>query len=258
MERLPLSVALISLNEEDNIGRTLESIRDIALEIVVVDSHSTDKTREIAHRYGAVVYEEDWKGHIDQKNSALEKCTQEYILSLDCDEVVSDDLKQSIINAVQNQQADGFYVNRKTYYVGSFLEHTWQPEWRLRLIRKSSHPKWGGYDPHDSLFIDGKAKKLTGGDLYHYSYKDVEDHYNRALTYSKLVSQAYRTMGKRFRTYNLIFNPCIAFIKTYFLKLGFLDGIRGLSVSVSEAFSTFLKYLYLWEIKRTEDPAKKV
>jgi glycosyltransferase involved in cell wall biosynthesis len=256
MERLPLSVTLISLNEEDNIGRTLESIKDIAFEIVVVDSHSTDKTREIAKRYGAEVYEEDWKGHIDQKNSALEKCTQEYILSIDCDEVVSTDLKDSIISAVKNREADGFYVNRKTSYLGKFLEHTWQPEWRLRLIRRSSNPKWGGYDPHDSLYIVGKTKKLKG-DLYHYSYKDVEDHYKRALTYSKLVSGAYRKMGKRFRVYNLIFNPAIAFMKNYFFKMGFLDGIRGLSVSVSEAFSTFLKYLYLWEIKNAEDLARK-
>jgi len=256
MESLPLSVVLISFNEEDNIGRTLESIKDIAFEIIVVDSHSTDKTRQIASSYGAVVYEEDWKGHIGQKNSALEKCTQDYILSLDCDEVVSEELKSSIIRAITEPGVDGYYINRKTYYVGKFLEYTWQPEWRLRLIRRSSHPKWQGYDPHDSLYIEGSAKKLKG-DLYHYSYKNVEDHYKRALTYSKLVSEAYRKMGKKFRSYNLIFNPFIAFIRNYFFKMGFLDGIRGLSVSVSEAFSTFLKYLYLWEITKTQDLAKK-
>lgn len=249
MERLPLSVTLISLNEEDNIGRTLESIKDIASEIVVVDSHSTDKTREIAKGYGAKVFEEDWKGYVDQKNSALDKCTREYILSLDCDEVVSSDLKYSIIRAVRDREADGFYINRKTYYLGRFLEHTWQPEWRLRLIRKSSNPKWGGYDPHDSLYVEGKTKRIKG-DLYHYSYKDVEDHYNRALKYSKLISEAYDKMGRSSKIYNLIFNPMVAFIKSYFVKMGFLDGVRGLSIAVSEAFSTFLKYLYLWELKK--------
>ena len=128
MERLPLSVSLISLNEEDNIGRTLESIKDIASEIVVVDSHSTDKTREMAKGYSARVFEEDWKGYVDQKNSALDKCTREYILSLDCDEIVSSDLKESIIRAVRDREADGYYINRKTCYLGRFLEHTWQPE----------------------------------------------------------------------------------------------------------------------------------
>ncbi|MCK4827046.1 glycosyltransferase family 2 protein [bacterium] len=98
MERLPLSVPLISFNEEENIGRTLESIKDIASEIVVVDSHSMDKTREIAKSYGAKVFKEDWKGYVNQKNSALEKCTREYVLSLDCDEVVSRELKDSIID----------------------------------------------------------------------------------------------------------------------------------------------------------------
>lgn len=252
MERLPLSVALISLDEEENIGKTLESIKDIASEIVVTDSHSKDKTREIAKSYGATVFEEDWKGYVDQKNSALDKCSMEYILSLDCDEVVSSDLRRSIIRAVTDREADGFYINRKTYYLGRFLEHTWQPEWRLRLVKRSSNPKWGGYDPHDSLSIKGKTKRIRG-DLYHYSYKDVEDHYNRALKYSKLVSEAYNKMGRSSEIYNLIFNPMVAFMRNYFLKMGFLDGVRGMSVAVSVAFSTFLKYLYLWEMKNAKD-----
>ncbi len=249
MGNLPLSVTIISFNEESNIKRTLESIKEIASEIVVVDSHSTDKTREIAKGYDAKIYKEDWQGFICQKNSAFEKCTQDYILSIDCDEVVSSDLKYSIIRAVRDREADGFYINRKTYYLGRFLEHTWQPEWRLRLIRKSSNPKWGGYDPHDSLYVEGKTKRIKG-DLYHYSYKDVEDYYNRALKYSKLISEAYDKMGRSSKIYNLIFNPMVAFIKSYFVKMGFLDGVRGLSIAVSEAFSTFLKYLYLWELKK--------
>ena len=126
MERLPVSVALISFNEEDNIGRALESIKDIASEIVVVDSHSTDKTREVAKGYGARVFEEDWKGYVEQKNCALQKCTREYVLSLDCDEVVSSGLKDSIIRAVKDQEADGFF--------DSFLAQ--EPCYRLQLFRR--------------------------------------------------------------------------------------------------------------------------
>lgn len=113
MERLPLSVALISLDEEENIGKTLESIKDIASEIVVTDSHSKDKTREIAKSYGATVFEEDWKGYVDQKNSALDKCSMEYILSLDCDEVVSSDLRRSIIRAVTDEKQTASILTEK-------------------------------------------------------------------------------------------------------------------------------------------------
>lgn len=253
MRNLPLSVTIVSFNEEDNIGRTLESIKDLAAEIVVVDSHSTDKTREIAKSYDAKVYEEDWRGHIAQKNSALKKCTQEYILSVDCDEVVSVELKESIIKAIKNQDEEGFYINRKTSYLGKLLQHTWQPEWRLRLVKKTANPKWVGYDPHDSLQIEGKTRRIKGN-LYHYSYKDLENHFYRAVTYPKQAAEAYHKMGRRFKIYNLTFNPLVAFIKTYFIRKGFLDGIRGLSVAGSVAFSTFLKYLYLWEIENSKDP----
>jgi len=252
MEKLPLSAAIVSFNEEGNIGRTLESIKDLAVEIVVVDSHSTDKTREIAKNYDAKIYEEDWRGYIYQKNSALEKCTQRYILSVDCDEVVSSELKESIIEAVENQEADGFYVNRKTYYLGRFLEYTWQPEWRLRLVKKSATPKWVGYDPHGSIHIEGKTKKIKGN-LYHYSYKDIEDHFNRTVRYPRQSAEAYYRMGRRFKIYNLTINPLVAFIKIYFIRKGFLDGIRGFSVAGSVTFSTFLKYLYLWEIENMKD-----
>jgi glycosyltransferase involved in cell wall biosynthesis len=255
MEHLPLSVTIISFNEEDNIKRTLESVKDIASEIIVVDSHSTDKTREIAKSYHAKIYEEDWRGFIYQKNSAFDKCTLNYILSVDCDEVVSRELKESITRAVKNQEAEGFFVNRKTYYLGKFLEHTWQPEWRLRLVKKSANPRWEGYDPHGNILIPGKTKRIKG-DLYHYSYKNIEDHFNRALAYARISAKAYHKMGRRFKIYNLPFNPLFAFIKTYFIKCGFLDGIRGFSVGASVALSTFLKYLYLWEMENRKTTSK--
>jgi glycosyltransferase involved in cell wall biosynthesis len=255
MDGLPLSVAIISFNEEDNIARTLESIHGLASEIVVVDSHSTDRTREIARDFGAEVWEEDWKGHVRQKNSALDKCGQAYVLALDCDEVLSSELRESIREAVRGEAAEGFSMNRKTFYLGRFLEHTWQPEWRLRLVKSSAHPKWGGYDPHDHLTVEGRIQRIKG-DLHHYSYRDIGDHFNRAVTYPKLSARAYHGMGRRFRVYNLLFNPMVAFVKVYFLKLGFLDGVRALSVAGSEAFSTFLKYLYLWEIERSEGRSK--
>ena len=249
MDKLPLSVALISYNEEKNISRTLEAVQDIASEIIIVDSGSTDKTIEIARSYGAKVFVEEWKGFRDQKNSALEKCTQEWILFLDCDEVVSKELKKSIINAVKNPFADGYMINRKTVYLGKLLNHAWQPDWNLRLVKKSSNPRWEGGEIHEFLVIDGKVKKIEGN-LLHYSYKDIKDHFTKVVNYSYLSAVDLNKKGKRFKFYKLFFNPFASFVREYFLKKGFLDGIRGFIVAVSATVYSFLKYIYLWEIQK--------
>jgi glycosyltransferase involved in cell wall biosynthesis len=254
-QQLPLSISIISFNEENNIDRTLKSIADIASEIIVVDSHSTDRTREIALSFGARVFEENWKGHIEQKNSALEKCTHEWVLALDCDEVVTNELKHSIIEVISKPEADGYCLDRKTVYLGKLLEHAWQPDRKLRLVKRSSSPRWGGYNPHDVLRINGSTKRLKG-DLLHYSHRDARDHFNRVVHYARLVAESYRQNGRKFRLYNLIINPVYAFVKEYFLKMGFRDGIRGLAVAVSVTFYTFLKYYFLWELELGNDGKK--
>ncbi len=248
-KKLPLSVSIITFNEEENLPNALKSIKDIAEEIIIVDSGSTDKTVSIAKDYGAKVFIEKWKGYVAQKNSALEKCTKDWILSLDADEIVSEELKDNIIRVINSPDADGYYINRITYYSGKFLKHSWQPDWKLRLVKRKANPKWKGIDPHDFLTIDGKTSKLSGY-LLHYSYKDIYDHFFRALKYSKISAENYYKLGKKFRIYNLIFNPIWAFVKQYILKLGFLDGLRGLSVAKSYSFSIFLKYMFLWELEQ--------
>ena len=180
---LPLSVSIISFNEAANIGRTLDSIQPIASEIIVVDSHSTDNTRQIAEKKGAKVFDEDWKGHIRQKKSALEKCSQPWILSLDCDEVVSFELREAIIEAVKEGNRPGYRCNRRTFYLGKLLRYAWQPDWKLRLVRKDADPRWVGYDPHDRLQIAGQNGRLKG-DLVHYSYADLRDHLQRLVKYA--------------------------------------------------------------------------
>ncbi len=244
--KLPLSVAIISFNEEENLARTLDAIVDIASEIVVVDSHSTDNTKKIAEKYNVKFYTEDWKGHIAQKNSALEKCSFPWVLSLDCDEVVTDELKGMIIGAIQNPRADGYLINRKTYYLGKKLNYAWQPDWNLRLVRKSSNPRWGGLDPHDFLSIDGQTEKLKG-DLLHYSFKSIKHHFNKMIDYAEISSSSYIKAGRKYTFVNLLVNPVIAFVKLYFIHLGFLDGFRGLMAATGSAFGTFLKYAMVAE-----------
>jgi len=247
---LPLSVSIISFNEAANIGRTLDSINAIASEIIVVDSHSTDNTLEIARTSGAKVYIEDWKGHIRQKNSALEKCTQPWILSLDCDEVVSPALREAIIKAVKEGDRPGYHINRRTFYLGKLLRYAWQPDWNLRLVRKTAEPEWVGYDPHDRLRIAGKGGYLKG-DLIHYSYKDLNDHMRRLMAYAAITARSYHRQGKRFHWHNLLLNPPAAFLKKYVMRRALLDGSQGFFVAMSSVIYVFLKYLFLWEIERS-------
>jgi glycosyltransferase involved in cell wall biosynthesis len=252
MLKKTLSVSIVSFNEEENIGRTLKSIVDIADEIVVVDSNSTDKTREIALSYGAKVFIEDWKGYINQKNSALEKCKGDWILCLDCDEVVTKELKEEIVTAVGVSGIDGYFINRRTVYLNKELKYVWQPDWKLRLVRRSASPRWTGYDPHDSLSIDGQTRRLKGI-LLHYPYKNVNHHFMKLIKYARTAALSYKEMNKSFKFYHLIFNPVFAFLKQYFLKRGFLDGFRGLIVAFSSFFYVFLKYLFLWEEENKEE-----
>jgi glycosyltransferase involved in cell wall biosynthesis len=251
-EKLPLSISMIAFNEERNIGRTLDSVAGIARQIVVVDSHSTDKTRTIARELGAEVYEEDWKGHVDQKNSALEKCTQPWALMLDADEVASPELRGCIVDAINNPSADGYLINRKTHYLGKLLRHAWQPDLNLRLVRRESNPKWQGLDPHDELKIEGRTEKL-GGYLIHYSYRDLKHHFEKTIDYARISAKSYYEKGRKFSIFNLLINPAINFTRLYFINLGFLDGLRGLAAGFSGYVYTFLKYLFLWEYQRKED-----
>jgi len=249
MANKTLSVAIVSFNEEENIGRTLKSIADFADEIIVVDSNSTDKTREIAISYGAKVFLEDWKGYVNQKNSALEKCKGDWILCLDCDEVVTEELKSEIIKAIDIPGIDGFFINRRVVYLNKELKHAWQPDLKLRLVRRMAFPRWTGYDPHDSLIINGKTGRLKGI-LLHYPYKNIDHHFMKLINYARISASSYREMNKKFKLYKLIFNPIFAFLKQYLLKRGFLDGFRGFIVAFSSFCYVFLKYLFLWEKER--------
>jgi len=249
MSNLPLSVVLISMNEAENLPRTLDALKDIAGEIIVVDSHSTDDTVKIAESYGAKVFVENWKGHVAQKNSALEKCSLEWILSLDCDEVLTSELREDIKDKVLNGDKDGYVLNRRTFYAGKMLKYSWQPDLKLRLVRKDKNAKWGGYDPHDSLKMEGTTGKLKG-DVIHYSYKNIFDHYQRLVKYAKTAAESYDKNGKKFSMFKFLANPLFAFIKKYFFKLGFLDGFHGIVVAMSSFIYVFLKYLFLWEIQR--------
>ena len=245
-----LSVVIITYNEEKNIARCLDSVKDIADEIVVLDSFSTDKTREICEAKGAKFYQHAFDGHIQQKNRAITYASSPYILSLDADEALDDTLRRSIVQVKQNWTHDGYYMNRLTNYCGHWVRHcNWYPDTKLRLW-DSRKGHWTGINPHDKYELtDGdKNTKHIKGDILHYSYNTVEDHYKQVEYFTNIASKAYVEKGKKAPLYKLMANPVAKFIDHYILHLGFLDGKTGYLISRISAYATWLKYKKIRQI----------
>lgn len=239
-----LSVVIIAFNEEKNIGRCLESVKHIADEMVVLDSFSTDRTREICESFGVKFYQHTFDGHIQQKNRAITYAAYPHILSLDADEALDDTLKKSILEVKKNWTHDGYYMNRLTNYCGHWVRHcNWYPDTKLRLwdSRKGS---WTGINPHDKyeLTEGDKNTKHIEGDILHYSYYTQQDHYKQVEYFTSIASKAYVDSGKKAPFYKLIANPIAKFIDHYLLHLGFLDGKAGYYISKISAYATYLKY----------------
>jgi len=251
---MEISFCIITLNEEDNIEKLIRNIKQIADEIIIVDCGSDDKTVEIAKSLGAKVIFNEWKDYSTQKNLAISKASKDWVFVLDADERLSDKLKENILSVKEREThgIDGFLINRKTFYLGKFINHSgWYPDTKVRLFKKRYGSFYGKY-VHEGFEFNGKAKKLKG-DVLHYSYKNIGDHIERIKKYSCLYAKRMKTEGKKFSFLKLLFNPLFGFIKHYFLKLGFLDGFRGFVISVLTSYYVFLKYLFLWEIERNEN-----
>lgn len=243
----PLSLAIIALNEEKNLTRCLESARALVSEIVVVDSGSTDKTTAIAESFGAKVYFNPWPGHVAQKNFALSRCTQPWVLSLDADEALSNELCRSIedLFASGKPECDGYWINRKTYYLGAWIQHAWYPEWRLRLVKRDG-AVWGGTNPHDKLAIPSSAGKIQG-DILHYSYVDLQDHLKRSIDYGRIGALAMIDEGRNFQWHKLLFSPWVRLIKSFVFKQAWRDGWRGWIIAFSSFLACFSKYAFIYE-----------
>ena len=241
---ISISAVIITFNEERNIARCIESIKEVVDDIVVVDSYSKDKTKEICLSYGVRFVEHIFEGHIEQKNWAITQAKYPHILSLDADEALDSTLKNAILEVKNNWQADGYEMNRLTNYCGHWIRNCgWYPDTKLRLwdARKGS---WGGTNPHDKFELHDKNSKIIHlkGDILHYSYYTIEDHYKQVDYFTTIASKAYFEKGKRAPLFKLIVNPVAKFIDHYFLKLGFLDGHAGFLISKISAYATYLKY----------------
>lgn len=239
-----ISVVIITYNEEKNIGRCLESAKKVADEIVVLDSFSSDKTQEICERMGAKFYQHAFDGHIEQKNRAITYAIHPHILSLDADEALDERLITSILEVKANWTHDAYYMNRLTNYCGHWVKHcNWYPDRKLRLW-DSRKGKWGGTNPHDKYeMIDGNDNTShIKGDILHYSYYTLDDHYKQVEYFTNIAAKAYVEKGKKAPFYKLILNPLMKFIDHYLIHLGFLDGKAGYLISKISAYATYVKY----------------
>lgn len=246
---MTLSVCIITLNEEANIVRTLQSVKEIADEIVVVDSGSTDKTVALAQGFGAKVFVETWKGFARQKNSALEKASCDWILSLDADEEVSPELAASIRTLLKSGAAKhaGYTMNRRNMYFGKWIKRSgYYPDPKLRLIRRGA-AAFELRDVHEDMKMAGALGHLKG-DMVHHAYPTLESFIEHANRYSSLgADMVARERKVGFSVVNIVFRPMVRFIWAYFFRGGFLDGREGLLVLMNHAAYVSWKYAKAWE-----------
>ncbi len=249
-EKLPkLSVITLALNEEHNIGDCLEGVK-WADEIIVVDSGSTDKTVELAKQYTSKVLTVEWKGYGATKNFALQQTTGDWILWLDADERVPEELAAEMQTTIRedNSAYAGYDVARRAYFLGKWIKHCgWYPGRVTRLFRKSkSH--FTESCVHEQIIVDGKIGELRN-DLLHFTDPNLQHYFHKFNRYTSLAAQDVNSSGRRFSLYDILVRPPFLFFKMYILKRGFLDGIEGFVLCVVSSAYVFTKYAKLWEIQ---------
>ena len=237
-----ISACIISYNEEKKIEGCLKSLQGIVDEIIVVDSLSTDGTLEIAEKYTDKIYHQKFLGHIEQKNLAITKASHDWILSLDCDEQLTDELKESILKVKNNlEQADAYKVARRTYYVYRWLNHCWYPDFKVRLFNKNT-AHWAGTNPHDHIELTGKNIMTLKGDLLHYSFDTISEHIQTLDSFTEIGANEIIRKNKKVSMLSPWTHGSWTFLKLYIFKRGFLDGYAGLVVAVLSGMHAFIKY----------------
>jgi glycosyltransferase involved in cell wall biosynthesis len=248
---MKISATIITFNEAANIREACESI-SWADEILVVDSGSTDQTRELAADCGARVINREWPGFAAQKQFAVDEAQHEWIFSLDADERVSDELKNSIVKlraSDESKLADGYRLARRSFYQGRWIKGGgWYPDWQLRLFRKS-RGRWDVRHIHESVKLDPEARlERLDGDILHYSVRDSAHHHRMiGERYAPLAAQQMFESGRRTSALQIATAAPAAFVSSYLLKGGFRDGVAGLSIASFAAHHAFLKHVMLWE-----------
>jgi glycosyltransferase involved in cell wall biosynthesis len=258
---MKLSVSIITFNEEKNIRACIESVLNIADEIIVVDSYSKDRTAEICRSFSKVKFIENrFSGHVEQKNFAMEQITNDFILSLDADERLSEKLREEILlwKKQETPIEGGFSMPRLNNYCGKWIRHSgWYPDRKIRLWNKKKGI-WGGDNPHDKVIMHsgdcmiGKMK----GDILHYTTENLKTHIEQVNKFSEIAAQQLLNKNKNKSEYlKIFFNPPFTFFKKYFFQFGFLDGFYGFTIAIISAHAKFLKYAKFKQM-RDQKPTK--
>lgn len=253
MSRAPLSCCIIAMDEEDRLGACLDSVA-FCDEIVVVDSHSRDGTRALAAARGARVIERDWPGHVAQKEFTIRAAQNDWVLCVDADERISDDLRIEILALRDAGFPDhpGWRFPRLSSYLGRWMTRGgWYPDHQLRLFdRRRGH--WGGHNPHDRVELDGAPGTLRGN-LLHHPYRNFGEHLRTIDKYTTIMADGLFQRGKRASAFDITLRPMARFFRSYVLKLGFLLGWRGLVQAYLSAYYGRLKYMKLYVLQNAAE-----
>ena len=249
--KVKLSGVVITFNEEDKIKQCIESLENVCDEILVVDSFSTDKTKEICLSKNVTFVTNKFKGHIEQKNYAKSLAKFDHIISLDADELLDTEAQKSILKIKENWIEDGYSFNRLNNFCGKWIKYgSWYPDLKLRLWDRRTG-SWGGINPHDE-FIHSKptGSFVLNGYILHYTADSKEQYQKQMIYFSDIAAKAYFEKNKKSSFFKILLNPLFRFLRDYLLKLGFLDGVAGFQVCKATAYGTYLKYAQLKKLNR--------
>lgn len=250
MNKNNLSAVIITHNEESNIERCLKSLFWVN-EIIVVDSYSTDKTIEICKKYNCKIFQTEWKGFGKTKKYAVDNSTNDWILSIDSDEVVTEQLKNKIEEILINPKFNGYNIRRKSFYLGKEIKHCgWDKDFPLRLFSKK-HGNFNEDLVHESVVLSGEKTKIFEP-LLHYTYPTISLHINKMNRYTDLSIN--KINDKKYSILSSLFFGINKFLKMYFLQKGFLDGKIGFILSIHSAFGVYLKYIKIWQKNNENSP----
>ncbi|KPL04619.1 MAG: hypothetical protein AMJ90_00175 [candidate division Zixibacteria bacterium SM23_73_2] len=244
-----ISAVVIVYNSQDCLFRCLESLTWTD-EIVVVDSYSQDDTKRIASNFTDKIYDVKWEGFGKKKEFARQKASFEWILSIDCDEVIPPELKSEISKAIKKDQGcDGFYIPRRSNFLGRWMNHSgWYPDYVLRLFKKTK----GRFDQalvHEKVKVSGRLDYLKNP-MLHYTDPDINSYLSKLDFYTTLSAKQLFQEKRKVVFWDLVFHPLGVFFKRFFLKKGFLDGTHGFLLAVLSSFQVFIKYTKLWDLQR--------
>jgi len=247
MSKIPVSVAIITHNEELNIGDALESVKDFE-DIIVVDAFSDDRTYDICKQFNCRIFQHGWQGFARQKQTAVDYAENQWVLILDADERVTPELRHEIEDKIQKSSFSGFYVPRKNFFLGKLIRYSgWSPDHTLRLFRKDvSHMEQR--EVHEKVSVSGPLGYLSSP-LEHYTYRTISDYMRKMDNYASLSAKEMNSKRVMPAFFSMFFSPLAVFMKMYLLRQGFRDGLHGFVLAVLYSFYTFLKYLKVLEIR---------